>query len=57
MLRTGIHCFQNICSRRASGIVLGGVRSGSSIEVILLQDLDRKGVKGDIVRVKRGLFL
>ena len=30
------------------------VRHGSSIQVILLQDLEKRGVKGDIIDVKRG---
>ena len=33
---------------------LSQVRHGGSISVILIQDMEKRGVKGDIIKVKRG---
>ena len=52
VVRTG-----RIKTTRGSVNVIGSIRYGSNISVILLQDLNNRGKKGDIVEVKRGTFV
>jgi large subunit ribosomal protein L9 len=38
----------------ANSLAKGAIRTGASIPVILLEDVDNQGVAGEVVRVKRG---
>ena len=42
------------CRFPSKGLLVGQVRFGGTIPVILIQDIEKRGSKGDVIDVKRG---